>query len=95
MWRLNIPMTGKAIAMAGDVLFIAGEPMAFENPSYQNYVAAYNGQLGGRLLALSARDGQQRAECTLDAAPVWDSIAVANGRLYIALQNGTVQCLGQ
>jgi outer membrane protein assembly factor BamB len=95
MWRLNIPITGKAIAMAGNVLFVAGEPMKFNDSSYKNYVAAYNGQLGGRLLAVSATDGKQLAEYKLNAAPVWDSIAVANGRLYISLADGTVQCLGQ
>jgi outer membrane protein assembly factor BamB len=95
MWRLQIPITGKAMAMAGDVLFVAGEPMKFDDPSYENYVSAYNGELGGRLLAVSATDGRKLAEYELDAAPVWDSIAIANGQLYIALEDGTVQCLGQ
>ena len=95
IWRLRIPITGKAIAMAGDVLYVAGEPMRFDDPSYENYVAAYNGQLGGRLLAVSATDGQQLAEQKLHAAPAWDSIAIANKHLYIGLENGTVQCLGE
>jgi len=92
-WRQHIPITGKAMAMAGDVLFVAGEPMKFDDPSYLNYVDAYNGRLGGRLLAVSARDGKELAEYKLDAAPVWDGITVANGQLYIGLTNGTVQCL--
>jgi outer membrane protein assembly factor BamB len=95
MWRLHIPITGKAIAMAGGVLFVAGEPMRFDDPTYKNYVAAYNGQLGGRLLAVSATDGKQLAEYKLNAAPAWDSIAIANGQLYIGLEDGAVQCLGQ
>ena len=95
MWRLNIPITGKAIAMAGDVLFVAGEPMKFKDPSYKNYVAAYNGELGGRLLAVSATDGKKLAEYKLGAAPAWDGMAIANGQLYIGLADGTVQCLGQ
>ncbi len=95
MWRLQIPITGKAMAMAGNILFVAGEPMKFDDPSYKNYVAAYNGQLGGRLLAVSATDGRKLAEYKLNAAPVWDSIAIANRQLYISLSDGTVQCLGQ
>jgi outer membrane protein assembly factor BamB len=95
VWRVHIPITGKAIAMAGGVLFVAGEPMRFDDPTYKSYVAAYNGQLGGRLLAVSATDGKQLAEYTLDAAPAWDSIAIANEQLYIGLEDGTVQCLGQ
>jgi outer membrane protein assembly factor BamB len=94
MWRLDIPITGKAIAMAGGVLFVAGEPMKFDDPGYKNYVAAYAGRLGGRLLAVSATDGRQLAEYPLNAAPVWDGLAIANGQLYIGLANGTVQCIG-
>jgi hypothetical protein len=94
MWRVQIPITGKAMAMAGDVLFVAGEPMKFDDPSYKNYVAAYNGELGGRLLAVSATDGSKLAEYELDAAPAWDGIAIANGQLYIALEDGKVKCLG-
>jgi len=95
MWRLQIPITGKAMAMAGDVLFVAGEPMKFDDPSYKNYVAAYNGELGGQLLAVSATDGKKLAQYKLSAAPAWDGIAIANGQLYIGLTDGTVQCLGQ
>ncbi len=94
-WRVHIPVTGKAMAMGGDVLFVAGEPMAFADQSYQNYVAAYNGELGGRLWAVSATDGQKLAEYNLKSAPVWDGIALAGGQLYIGLEDGTVQCLGR
>jgi outer membrane protein assembly factor BamB len=91
-WRLQIPITGKAIAKAGDILFVAGEPMKFENNNYQNYVAAYSGQLGGRLIAVSATVGKLLAEYKLHAAPAWDGIAAANQQLYIVLDDGTIQC---
>ncbi|MFZ5829486.1 MAG: PQQ-binding-like beta-propeller repeat protein [Planctomycetota bacterium] len=94
VWRLQIPITGKAIAMAGDVLFVAGEPMQFDDITSRTYVAAYTGQLGGRLLAVSAADGKLLAEFPLKAAPVWDSLVLADGRLYISLADGTVQCFG-
>jgi hypothetical protein len=93
LWHLNIPLTGKAIALAGDVLFVAGEPMKFDDPSYKNYVAAYNGQLGGRLIAVSATDGGLLAEYKLTAPPAWDGIAIADHRLYVSLADGTVLCL--
>jgi len=95
LWQAYIPITGKAMALAGDVLFVAGEPMKFDDPSYHNYVAAYNGRLGGRLLAVSATDGKKLAEYKLRAAPSWDGIAIGNARLYISLADGTVQCFGQ
>lgn len=69
--------------------------MKFADPSYKNYVAAYGGRRGGRLLAVSATDGKQLADYRLPAAPAWDSLAVANKHVFICLGDGTVQCLGQ
>lgn len=91
-WTKDIPINGEAIAKASDIIFVAGEPMKFDNPSYKNYVAAYNGKLGGKLLAVSAKDGKILSEYKLKTAPVWDSIAIANGKLFIALRDGTVEC---
>jgi outer membrane protein assembly factor BamB len=91
-WLTNIPITGKALAKAGDIIFVAGEPMKFKNHSFKTYVSAYKGELGGRLLAVSATSGKILAEYKLDAAPVWDSLAIANGRLIISLTDGTVHC---
>ena len=80
--------------MGGQQLFVAGEPMKFSDPSYKNYVAAYKGELGGRLLVVSREDGSVLAEHELSAAPAWDAITLANGKLYIALEDGTIECFG-
>lgn len=93
--KVDLPINGRAMAKAGDVIFLAGEPMKFGEPTWQNYVAAYNGKLGGRLMAISAESGKTLAEYQLPAAVVWDSIAVAKGRLYLCLTDGTVQCMGR
>jgi hypothetical protein len=69
--------------------------MKFDDPSYKNYAAAYNGALGGLLLAVSATDGRKLAEYKLNAAPAWDGIAIANEQLYISLADGNVQCMGR
>jgi outer membrane protein assembly factor BamB len=45
--------------------------------------------------AVSASTGEKLAEYKLDAAPVWDSIAVAQGRLYIATQDGNLHCFAE
>lgn len=49
---------------------------------------------GGFLQRMSARRGTELDELPLEASPVWDGLAVAAGRLYIALENGTVVSLG-
>ena len=95
-WRVNIPITGKAIGLAGDVLFVAGEPMTFKGDvSHKTYADAYAGKLGGRLLAVSAKDGKTLAEHKLDAAPAWDGIAIAGGQVFVSLADGSVQCFGE
>jgi len=91
-WRANIPLTGKAMALAGDVLFVAGTPVAFPE---DDLAKAYEGRMGGVLWAASAATGEKLAEYKLDAAPVWDSIAVAGGRLFIATQDGKLRCFGE
>jgi outer membrane protein assembly factor BamB len=47
------------------------------------------------LLAISATDGAELARYPLDAAPAFDGLAAANGRLYLSMLNGQVVCLGE
>ncbi|MHC4627704.1 MAG: outer membrane protein assembly factor BamB family protein [Planctomycetota bacterium] len=91
-WRANIPLTGKAMALAGDVLFVAGTPVVF--PA-DDLARAYEGRMGGVLWAASAETGEKLAEYRLGSAPVWDSMAAAGGRLYIATQDGKLRCFGE
>ncbi len=95
-WTADIPLTGKAMVWAGDVLFVAGTPAYFppDHPAAK-YEAAYAGKLGGVLWAASAADGKKLAEYKLDAAPSWDGLAAADGRLYVSLSDGTVMCMGK
>lgn len=90
-WSRGIPLTGKAMALADDSLFVAGTPVAFPEGDLHK---AYEGRMGGIVWATSAHTGEQIAETKLSAAPAWDGMAVANGRLYISLQEGLVVCLG-
>ncbi|MHC4252140.1 MAG: outer membrane protein assembly factor BamB family protein [Planctomycetota bacterium] len=94
-WSADIPLTGKAIVLAGDVLFVAGTPMHFppDHPA-EKYEAAYAGKLGGVLWAASAADGRKLAEYKLGAAPSWDGMAAAGGRLYISTADGKLVCMG-
>ncbi len=48
----------------------------------------------GRLKSVSMADGSVLAE-TKVPAPAWDSLAIANQRLYLVTQAGTVLCLGE
>ena len=79
------PGTGKTLA-------VAGTPVAFPEDDLSK---AYEERMGGVLWAASAATGEKLAEYKLDAAPVWDSMAVAGNRLYIATQDGKLHCFGE
>ena len=93
--NVSLAINGRALTKAGDVIFVAGEPMKFDKPTWQKYVAAYNGELGGSLIAISATDGKELGKHKLDAAVVWDSIVVSNDQLYLSLVDGTILCFGK
>jgi len=90
-WVSRIPLTGKALVLAGDTVFVAGTPVAFPP---DDLAKAYEGRMGGVLWAASAATGEKVAQVKLDAPPTWDGIAAANGRLYVSTIDGGVICMG-
>ena len=56
--------------------------------------AAVEGRKGGLLWVIS-RDGKKRAELQLASPPVFDGLITAEGRLYLAMADGKVLCLGE
>ena len=48
----------------------------------------------GELWMLSTVDGNKLGSYSLPAAPVRDGLAVAGGKIYVSLQDGSVVCLG-
>jgi hypothetical protein len=50
--------------------------------------------MGGILWAASASTGEKLARYTLDAPPAWDSLAAADGLLFLSLVDGRVICMG-
>ena len=100
------PLHVRAMLLAGETLFVAGPPdvlnedEAFNRPrdpkvraQIAEQDAAYEGQRGALLMGLSKAEGKPVFRMDLPAAPVWDGMAAANGRLYIATKDGSVVCL--
>jgi len=50
---------------------------------------------GGELRVLSVKDGARLATHKLLAAPAFDGLAIAGGKVYLTLQDGTIVCLGK
>jgi len=86
-WSVEVPLLVRAQILAGDKLFLAGPPSdALESQ------AAFDGAQGASLYAVSAADGKTLAEYPLDALPIFDGLAAAQGRLYLTLQDGRLVC---
>jgi outer membrane protein assembly factor BamB len=90
-WQVKIPMTGRAMVLAGDTVFVAGAPLVF-GPG--DLSGTYAGRCGAVLRAVSAADGSKLAEYKLDKLPAWDGIAAAYGKLFIVNGDGSVECWG-
>jgi outer membrane protein assembly factor BamB len=49
---------------------------------------------GGQIQLVNKATGEQIASLELDSAPICDGLAVANGRIVVALSDGKILCLG-
>ena len=91
----------------GKTLFIAGPPDVLDeeegwknikDPAYaaklQAQLDALRGKQGSRLWAVSADSGKKLTECRIESVPIYDGMAGARGRLYLAMEDGSVICFG-
>jgi hypothetical protein len=90
-WSHVIPVRARAMALAGQTLFLAGPP---DVVPAKDPLAALEGRRGARLWAVSTADGKKLAERELAAEPVFDGLSAAGGRLYLATKAGEVLCFG-
>jgi hypothetical protein len=94
-WTSMLPLRPRAMIRAGDVLFVGGMPDQAES---MDDAAADDATMTpaevGLLRADSAATGEALGELRLSAPPVWDGMAATEGRLYLALEDGCVVCLG-
>jgi len=106
-WSEEVPLLGRALVLAGQRLFVAGPPdmvdteqtqLAVDDPESRAglaaQAAALEGERGALLWVVSAEDGRKLAEYRLGAPPVFDGMAAAGGRLYLAAIDGNVTCFG-
>jgi len=104
-WETEIPMLAFGLVLAGDTLFAAGAPDVLdetqpgirgEGPQIIKAInqqeTALAGERGGILMVVSKEDGKVKHRCNIDGPPVFDGLIAANGRLYLVLKDGNVQC---
>jgi outer membrane protein assembly factor BamB len=89
-WAEPVPVLVRAMVLADDTVFLAGSP-AHASVWSEGQEATRE----GLLVAVSASDGSVLARHPLDAPPVFDGMAAAGRRLYLALEDGQVVCMGE
>ncbi|NOX57090.1 MAG: PQQ-binding-like beta-propeller repeat protein, partial [Planctomycetes bacterium] len=86
-WSRKVPLLGRAMVLTKNKLFVAGPPeRALEDPS------TFVGSEDVRLMVVRTKDGKKIKEYELTAPPVFDGMAVADGRVYLSTEDGGVHC---
>jgi len=102
-WKSGVPVRAKAIVKTPGTLFVAGpedildEERVFQDArseenqkSLRKQNDLINSRLGGRLLAVSVKDGSTQQVIDLESQPVWDGMAAAYGNLFMCCRDGSV-----
>jgi hypothetical protein len=90
-WSVRVPIRIRAMVLTLEQLLVAGPPdvLADDDP-----LGAFEGRKGGLLQVVDAASGAKRAEHTLPSPPVFNGAAAARGRLFLTLEDGSVECYG-
>ncbi len=106
-WLIEKPeLIVRAMILTDEVLFVAGPPDVVDEEKIWGHTlepevqaklqaqsAALDGSMGASLWAVSPSDGRKLAEYKLNSVPAWDGMAAADGRLYLATNDGCVLCM--
>ncbi len=91
-WSQRVPVRVRAMVAAAGRLFVAGPPDVVDP---EDPLGAFEGRKGGRLFVIEASSGRKLAEHTLPFPPVFNGMAAARGRLYVAEEDGSLTCFGR
>ncbi|MFW6169562.1 MAG: LamG-like jellyroll fold domain-containing protein, partial [Planctomycetota bacterium] len=104
-WTQEVPILVRGMAKAREVIFIAGPEDILDEPramntldaeqtqeAIQKQADALAGRRGAVLRAVHPDDGETLAELRLEAPPVWDGMAVARNKLFVAGSDGNLRC---
>jgi len=90
-WQKRVPVRVNAMVATDDLLFVAGSPDVVDP---KDPLGAFEGRKRGVIYACSKTGGETLWKYTLTAPPVFNGMVAANGRLYIAMQDGSIACFG-
>lgn len=92
VWQQRVPIRGRAMVVTESQLCVAGPPdiVPSDDP-----LGAFEGRKGGVLRVVDKTTGETASEHRLPMPPVFNGAAAANGRLFLALEDGSVACYGR
>jgi len=108
-WTCPIAIYGRAMAVSGETVLVAGPPdLVDEESAFQSLVKkdpaigeklslqaqALDNKSGGSVMAFGT-SGDFKYDIHLESAPVWDGMIVAQGRIYISGLDGKIVCFGK
>jgi outer membrane protein assembly factor BamB len=91
-WQRRVPVRVRAMVLADGRLIAAGPPDIVDP---KDPLAAFEGRKGGVLYVLDTTTGKTLAEHELPSPPVFNGVAAARGKLYLADEAGAVTCFGR
>ena len=110
VWELDRPgVHSNGMVLAGTKLFLASAPDVADEERTTPYVfgaedelnrqmlrqeKAWTGLEAGVLVVVSAETGRKLSTDKIAGIPVWDGMIATQNRLYMALQDGSVLCMG-
>jgi hypothetical protein len=109
-WTVPVPVQMRALALAGDTVFVAGRSAPViakfkqldETAQGRYQIRHLVGQLpaerlhprSAHLLTFSTTNGKQLNELKLASPPVFDGLALAQQRVFISCIDGQLRCFG-
>ncbi|MHC4174710.1 MAG: DNRLRE domain-containing protein, partial [Planctomycetota bacterium] len=89
LWSENVSVRFNALAAAGEILFAAG---AIDTIDPADPLAPFEGRADSKLWAVNGKDGRKLSEYHLEGSPVYDGMAVTEGRVFVVMKTGKVIC---
>lgn len=109
-WDRFVPIVARSMALAGKTVLVSGAPdtideeyaferLAAKDPAILQELKEQNealeGHRGAKMWAVNVETGEQSAGLELTSPPVWDGIAVSQGRVFVSTMDGKLQCFGK
>jgi len=88
-WVSVLPVRIRAMVRTRNSLLVAGPPDVCEA---DDPAAALEGRAGAVLMIIDPATGKKQFESKLDMPPVFDGISAADGKLFVSLENGWIEC---